>query len=64
MYIIIAGAGIVGSHIASLLIEAKHEVAKEITNLFSSFYPSPVENFADGLQCYDSDLRVPFISFA
>ena len=27
MYIIIAGAGIVGSHIASLLIEAKHEVA-------------------------------------
>ena len=27
MYIIIAGAGVVGSHIASLLIEAKHEVA-------------------------------------
>ena len=27
MYIIIAGAGGVGSHIASLLIEAKHEVA-------------------------------------
>ena len=27
MYIIIAGAGEVGSHIASLLLEAKHEVA-------------------------------------
>jgi len=29
-------------------INPEVEVAKEITNLFSSFYPSPVENFADG----------------
>jgi len=46
------------------IINPELEVAKEITNLFSSFYPSPVEDFADGLQCDDSDLRVPFISFA
>ena len=31
-----------------LFINPEFEVAKEITNLFSSFYPSPVENFADG----------------
>ena len=31
-----------------LFINPEFEVAKEITNLFSSFYLSPVENFADG----------------
>ena len=31
-----------------LFINPESEVAREITNLFSSFYPSPVENFADG----------------
>ena len=31
-----------------VFINPEFEVAKEITNLFSSFYPSPVENFADG----------------
>ena len=30
-----------------VFINPEFEVAKEITNLFSSFYPSPVENFAD-----------------
>ena len=31
-----------------VFINPESEAAKEITNLFSSFYPSPVENFADG----------------
>ena len=31
-----------------VFINPEFEVAKEITNLFSSFYPSPAENFADG----------------
>ncbi|MFC1860451.1 Trk system potassium transporter TrkA [Chloroflexota bacterium] len=31
-----------------LFISPESEVAREITNLFSSFYPYPVENFADG----------------
>ena len=31
-----------------LFINPEFEVAKEITNLFSSFYLSPAENFADG----------------
>jgi trk system potassium uptake protein TrkA len=31
-----------------LFINPESEAAKEITNLFSSFYPTPVQNFADG----------------
>jgi len=40
-----------------LFINPEFEVAKEITNLFSSFYPSPVENFADG-QVQIKDFKV------
>jgi len=40
-----------------VFINPEFEVAKEITNLFSSFYPSPVENFADG-QVQIKDFKV------